>query len=285
VAPALVPLCRTDAQLDAVLAAGFPEVELDWMELVGLGRAVERARAAGLRVGIATVRVQKPGEEGFDARIAKLEPDSVLVRHWGALMHFRERPPAKRPALHGDFSLNVTNSITAGHVLGLGLDTVTAAHDLDAVQLFALLEHAPAGRVTVTLHHHIATFHTEHCVFAHMLSGGRDYRTCGRPCEAHGLALRDRVGLEHPVIVDVGCRNTVFNAQAQSAASLVPRLLERGVRRFRVEFVREDQAATGRVLTAYQALLAGRASATDAIRAAGVHEQFGVTRGTMRVLS
>jgi putative protease len=285
VAPALVPLCRTDAQLDAVLAAGFPEVELDWMELVGLGRAVERARAAGLRVGIATVRVQKPGEEGFDARIAKLEPDSVLVRHWGALMHFRERPPAKRPALHGDFSLNVTNSITAGHVHGLGLDTVTAAHDLDAVQLFALLEHAPAGRVTVTLHHHIATFHTEHCVFAHMLSGGRDYRTCGRPCEAHGLALRDRVGLEHPVIVDVGCRNTVFNAQAQSAASLVPRLLERGVRRFRVEFVREDQAATGRVLTAYQALLAGRASATDAIRAAGVHEQFGVTRGTMRVLS
>jgi putative protease len=284
-APALVPLCRTDAQLDAVIAAGLPEVELDWMELVGLGRAVLRARAAGLRVGIATVRVQKPGEEGFDARIAKLEPDSVLVRHWGALMHFRERPPARRPALHGDFSLNVTNSITAGHVLGLGLDTITAAHDLDAVQLFALLEHAPAGRVTVTLHHHIATFHTEHCVFAHMLSGGRDYKTCGRPCEAHGLALRDRVGLEHPVVVDVGCRNTVFNAQAQSAASLVPRLLERGVRRFRIEFVREDQAATARVLAAYDALLAGRSSAADAVRAAGVHEQFGVTRGTMRVLT
>ncbi|HEY0195682.1 MAG TPA: U32 family peptidase, partial [Kofleriaceae bacterium] len=31
----VVPLCRTDAQLDAVLDAGAREVELDWMELVG----------------------------------------------------------------------------------------------------------------------------------------------------------------------------------------------------------------------------------------------------------
>jgi len=42
-APSLVPLCRDDAQLDAVLDAGAREVELDWMELVGLARAVARA--------------------------------------------------------------------------------------------------------------------------------------------------------------------------------------------------------------------------------------------------
>jgi collagenase-like PrtC family protease len=76
---------------------------------------------------------------------------------------------------------------------------------------------------------------------------------------------------ELPVIADVGCRNTVFNAQAQSAASLVPRLLERGVRRFRV-------------LGAYQELLAGRIPPAEAVRRASAHEQFGVTRGTMKVL-
>ena len=284
-APRLLPMCRTDAQLEAVIAAGLPEVELDWMELVGLQRAVERARAAGLRVTIATVRVQKPGEEGYDARIDRLRPDAVLVRHWGALMHFLERPEGQpRPVLHGDFSLNVTNSLTAAHLLSLGLDTLTAAHDLDATQLSGLLEHAPAHRFTVALHHHIATFHTEHCVYSHTLSSGRDYRTCGRPCEKHQLSLRDRLGLEHPVIVDVGCRNTVFNAQAQSAASLVPKLLEHGVRRFRVEFVRESHEEATRVLSAYQELLAGRLSPTEAVRRAAVHEQFGVTRGTMQVL-
>ncbi len=284
----LLPLCRTDEQLEAVIAAGLPEVELDWMELVGLQRAVERARAAGLRVTIATVRVQKPGEEGYDARIAKLKPDAVLVRHWGAMMHFLERPPAPgeaRPALHADFSLNVTNSVTALHLLGLGLDTLTFAHDLDAVQLGAMLEHLPAERFTVTLHHHISTFHTEHCVYSHTLSHGRDYRSCGRPCEKQRVSLRDHKGLEHPVVVDVGCRNTVFNAQAQSAASLVPSLLARGVRRFRVEFVRESREESARVLAAYQELLAGRISPAEAIRRAAVHEQFGVTKGTMKVLN
>ena len=287
--PLLVPLCRTDDQLDAVIAAGVQEVELDWMEMVGLSRAVERARSAGLRVVIATLRVQKPGEEGYDARIARLDPDGVLVRHLGAVTHFRERQGdgqgAGHPILHGDFSLNATNSLTARHLLGCGLDTVTCAHDLDAPQVFALLSEVPAGRIAVTIHHHIPTFHTEHCVYAHLLSTGRDYRSCGRPCEQHRISLRDRVGLVHPVLVDVGCRNTVFNAQAQSAASLVPRLLSRGVRRLRIELVRETRAETARVLTAYRDLIAGRASAADTLSAIGTHEQFGVTRGTMQVLA
>jgi len=148
----------------------------------------------------------------------------------------------------------------------------------------ALLEHVPPARIAVVVHHHIPTFHTEHCVYAHLLSQGRDFRTCGRPCDQHEIALGDHLGLVHPVVVDVGCRNTVFNAQAQSAATLVPRLLERGVRRFRVEFVRETRDEAARVLGVYGDLLAARISPTEAVRRVGVHEQFGVTRGTMKVL-
>ncbi len=296
--PIVVPLCRTDAQLDAVIAAGAPEVELDWMELVGLAKAVARAKSAGLRVGVATLRVQKPGEDKIDAHLAKLEPDAVLVRNWGSLAWFAHHDwlPEQRghdtelgryqgPALHGDFSLNVTSSITAGWVLGRGLATVTAAHDLDREQLLAMLEHTPRGRVAVTIHHHIPTFHTEHCVYAHLLSTGKDFKTCGRPCEQHAVSLKDRVGLVHPVVVDVGCRNTVFNAQAQSAASLVPELLARGVQRFRVELVRETAAETTRVYEGYRGLVAGTATPEQVVRIASVHEQFGVTRGTMRTLT
>lgn len=136
----------------------------------------------------------------------------------------------------------------------------------------------------VVLHHHISTFHTEHCVYAHTLSTGRDFRTCGRPCESKKVALRDPMGLEHPVVVDVGCRNTVFEARAQSAARAYARLQRAGVRRFRVEFVWETQAQTAAVLGAYTELLAGRISAAEAVRRAGAHEQFGVTAGTMRTL-
>jgi putative protease len=284
--PHLVPLCRTEAQLEAVIALGLSEVELDFMEMVGLSRAVRRARDAGLSVTLATVRVQKPGEEGYDRRLAALAPDAVLVRHWGGVMTFARGPAAGAtgPRVHGDFSLNVTNSVTFRRLLDLGLDTITAAHDLDAAQLTALLEHIPPERLAVTVHHHIPTYHTEHCIYAHLLSHGRDYRTCGRPCEAHRVALRDHTGREHPVIVDVGCRNTVFNAEAQSAARLAPRLVAAGVRRFRAELVWETQAQATAVLSSWQALLAGLITPNELLKRTGVHEQFGVTAGTMRIL-
>jgi U32 family peptidase len=283
--PALVPLCRTEEQLEAVIASGLgdgAEVELDWMEMVGLARAVERARSAGLRVTLATVRVQKPGEEAFDRRLAGLTPDGVLVRHWGALMHFSRAAKsrdgnARELAVHGDFSLNVTNSLTAHHLLGLGLRSITLSHDLDRSQVLDLLRQVPRGRLALTLHHHIPTFHNSHCVYAHLLSEGRDYKTCGRPCERHRLALRDYAGHEHPVVVDVGCRNTVFNALAQSAAPLVPELLALGVRRFRVELVWENAGEVTRTLAAYRKLLQGELSANAALEAASVHERYGVS--------
>jgi len=281
--PTVIPLVRTSAQLEAVIAAGLKEVELDWMELIGLEKAVNRAREAGLRVVIATTRVQKPGEDGVDRRFEKLSPDGILVRHWGGLVHFSRESSATQ--VHGDFSLNVTNSVTARHLLALGCDTLTAAHDLDEAQMFEMLKHAPAERLTVTVHHHIATFHTEHCVYAHTLSRGRDFRTCGRPCETTRVALRDREGRGHPVVVDVGCRNTVFNAQAQSAASAVPKLLRAGVKRFRVEFVWEDEAVTASALRAWVKLIDGRSTPQELVQSIAAHEQFGVTAGTMRTLS
>lgn len=280
--PTLVALCRLDAQLEAAIEAGVREVELDWMDMVGLARAVARAREAGLRVVLATVRVQKPGEEGFDRRLDALAPDAVLVRHWGALVHFQEAS-ATRPTLHGDFSLNVTNSITATELLARGLDTLTPSHDLDRDQLRALLRASDPSRFTIVLQHRIPTFHTEHCVYAHLLSHGRDFRTCGRPCEEHQVALRDPQGREHPVIVDVGCRNTVFNADVQSSAELAGELVALGVRRFRVELVREPRAQARAVLSAYRDLLAGAASARETLERACATSRVGVA-DTMAVM-
>ncbi|HEU4418193.1 MAG TPA: U32 family peptidase, partial [Planctomycetota bacterium] len=85
-AASIVPLVRSEEQLEAVIAEGCREVELDWMEFTGLGQAVERARTAGRAVTIATTRIGKPGEEALVERIRKLSPDGVLVRHFGALM-------------------------------------------------------------------------------------------------------------------------------------------------------------------------------------------------------
>ena len=231
--------------------------------------------------------MQKPGEEGYDARFERLKPDGILARHLGALEHFRRRGATTAPGftVHGDFSLNATNAVTARTLLGLGLATLTPAYDLDLAQLRDLCAGVPGERLEVTIHQHLPLFHNEHCVYAHLLSAGADFRTCGRPCESHLVHLRDHLGLEHPVIVDVGCRNTVFNARAQSAAGCFPTLLDLGVRRFRVELVRENAAETRQVLTAYAELLQGTRPGRSIIRDLGALEKYGVSAGTLAVVT
>jgi len=282
-APKLIPLLRTLEQVEVALRLGFDELQLDFMELVGLGIAVEKMRAAGARVILATPRVQKPGEEGYDKGFERLRPDGILARHLGAVEHFRRNPHAE--TVHGDFSLNATNALTARTLLALGLSTLTPAYDLDLAQLLDLAAGVPGERLEVTIHQHLPLFHNEHCVYSHLLSNGHDYRDCGRPCEAHLVQLRDGQGLEHPVIVDVGCRNTVFNARAQSAAGCLPRLLDAGVRRFRVELVREGAAETERVLRAYSGLLDGARTGQQVIAEVGALEKYGVSAGTLVVVT
>ena len=57
------------------------------------------------------------------------------------------------------------------------------------------------------------------------------------PCDVHEVKLRDRIGKEHLLTADVGCRNTLFNAVPQSAAEIAPTLLEHGLRDFRIELL------------------------------------------------
>jgi putative protease len=113
------------------------------------------------------------------------------------------------------------------------------------------------------------------------LSSGKDYHDCGRPCERHRVDLKDRVGQPHPLIPDAGCRNTVFNAQAQSAMEFVPRMREMGIVHFRMELLREKPHEVGPLLGRYRDVLSGNAEPKKTLRALRVLNQLGVTRGTL----
>jgi putative protease len=129
-------------------------------------------------------------------------------------------------------------------------------------------------------------FHMEHCVFAAFLSQGTDASNCGRPCDHHNLKLRDRVGAEHPVKADVGCRNTVYHARAQSGADFIRSFVDAGARVFRVELLEEDAVKTRAILQSYRQLIDGTADDSSALfRRLNVVKQLGVTSGTLTVLS
>jgi putative protease len=288
--PALPPppaglfvVCRNRGQAEAALAAGADGVYLDFLELTGTGDAFRALQAAGAPwIGLAPPRVRKPGEEKIDRFLRALGPAALLVRGLGAL-HELATSGAPRPLAVGDFSLNVTNRLAAAEVLARGCHAFTPAFDLDGGQVRALLDGAFAPFAEVVLHHPMPLFHMEHCLIAATLSQGSDHRTCGRPCDRHQVSLRDRAGMDHPVEADVGCRNTVFHAAAQSAAELAPALQRKGVRRFRIELVREQPADVRRIVASYRALLAGSRSAAEVWRelraGGGVGGGYGVSAG------
>ena len=287
--PQLAVLVRSLDQLDAVLA-WKPETPLpapslvycDFEDVRRYREAVARARTAGMPIGLATLRIVKPGEEGLLRQVAAQGADVLLVRNLAALSVFKETAPETQ--LVGDFSLNVANELTADLLLGQGLARLVPSYDLNWEQLGAMLGRIDPGRFEVVAHQHMPLFHMEHCVYAAFLSNGKDWRDCGRPCDHHKVELRDRVGAEFPVLVDVGCRNTVYNAVAQSAAEFLPRMLALGLRHFRVELLRETPEQVGPLLEQYARVLAGLDDGRGTWRRLRVLNQLGVTRGTLQLV-
>jgi len=277
----LSALCRNMAQLETVLEAGLQKVYVDFEDIRRYREAVELVRQSdNTSVYLATPRIQKAGEQGFFKLIENAGPDGVLIRNLGALSYFQSSPLRKV----GDFSLNVANPLTASVLMKEHLEYLTISYDLNVEQVLSLLGQAPPEWFELTLHQHMPMFHMEHCVFAAFMSEGTDHTNCGRPCDRHQIKLRDRVGAEHPVKADVGCRNTVFHQKAQSGADYFQDFLKAGLRRFRVEFLSEDMAKARTILETYQLLMDGKIESKELITRLHVQNQLGVTSGTLTVL-
>ncbi|WP_192930754.1 U32 family peptidase [Deinococcus sp. AJ005] len=274
--PRLHILVRTPEQLDAALAENPDSITLDYLELYGLKPSVERVKAAGIAVRVASPRILKPTEQNLQKFLLSLDA-GILVRSGGLL----EGLQGSDAELTGDFSLNAANVLTARALLELGLQRLTPTHDLNAQQITELAGLVGAGRLEVIAYGHLPVFHTEHCVFCRFLSDGTDYTNCGHPCETHRIALRDERGRTHPVMADVGCRNTVFEGRPQIAAAHLKDWLGAGLRDLRLEFVHETPEGVREVIRAHRAFLKGEINAaTLESRLSGLSDG-GTTEGSL----
>ncbi|MEO0768125.1 MAG: U32 family peptidase [Cyanobacteria bacterium J06649_4] len=284
--PQLIPLVRTLPQLHAALAATLnqdkqtiycefenPVRYRDATQAVATFNSTNQASA---ELFIAPPRITKPSEHYILDQVRKANATGYLVRNYDQLAFFNgER-------CIGDFSLNVTNPITAGYFKNtFHLERLSASYDLNVQQLEDLLTTTPPHWFDVTLHQHMPMFHMEHCVFCAFLSEGTDFTNCGRPCDKHEVKLRDRTGTEHILQADAGCRNTVFNGRAQTGAEFLTRLIKNGARHFRIEFLNETPKQVEQTLQAYQKLLAGKISGAQLWKTLNLSSQLGVTRGSL----
>ena len=86
--------------------------------------------------------------------------------------------------------------------------------------------------------------------------------------------------MEHPLRVDVGCRNTLYNAVPQSGAGFFNDFRSAGLRTFRIELLEESADESRRIIAGYQGLLAGSVDGARLWRDLNASGQVGVTRGT-----
>ncbi len=272
-------LCRTLDQVAMALSERIGTIYVDFEDIRKYPEAVAMARECPeIQIFLATPRIQKPAEEGFFKLIARAEPHGILLRNLGSLAFFKSEPFL----LHGDFSLNVANPLTANFLIQQGLHRLAISSDLNAEQALDLINAAPPQWFEVILHQHMPMFHMEHCVFAAFMSEGKTFLDCGRPCEKHSVKLRDRVGQEHPLKADVGCRNTLFNAKAQTGAKYYEAFRQAGLTNFRLELLEETPAQVHHMLELYRGLLAGTIAPEELWSDLKARSQLGVTSGTLR---
>ena len=287
--PELIVLVRSLAQLDAALRCGVTTIYCDFEDPKKYREAVTTFHttygcsvapgAARPEIWVAPPRVFKPGEEWILKQVLSSNADGYLVRNPEHLRFFAGQ------RRRGDFSLNVANPLAADwFITHQQLERVTVSYDLNAEQVAGLLRAAPPEWFELTLHQHMPLFHMEHCVFCAFLSQGTDYTNCGRPCDQHVVKLRDRTGAEHPLKADSGCRNTVFNARAQTGAESLGRFLDLGARVFRIEFVDETAEQVATVIGRYRALLRGEITGQALWQELKLSSQLGVTRGQFETI-
>lgn len=275
--PQLRILCRTLAQLHTVLECGVRDVQVDFADIRQYAQAVPLAHHAQAEIYLATPRIQKPNEVGLFRTLLRHGADGILVRNLAGLAFYA----AEGVPTVADFSLNAANDLTVCELRRLGAQRVTASYDLNRDQLLDLVSATEPCWLEVVIHQHMPLFHMEHCVFCALLSPGTNHTNCGRPCDRHEVRLRDRLGLEHLLQADVGCRNTLYNAVAQSGAEVVPALQAAGVRHFRVELLEEKTDEVRETICLYGELLAGRLTGKEVWRRLKAVNRVGVTRGTL----
>jgi putative protease len=280
--PTLIAFCRNTSQALSALDAGTNIIYLEYQHIKEYGDAVRQLRNASdsVTIYLAPPRIEKPGEAPIFAFLARQGSDGLLVRNAGSLEFCVERGIR----FVADFSMNAANELTVDLLRRKGAERVTASYDLSFDQLMQLAQNGSPQSLEVVLHQHMPMFHMEHCVFCAVLSPGHDKTDCGRPCDHHDVRLRDRVGMEHPLLADVGCRNTLYNAVPQSAAEYLPRLLSLGVRHFRVEFLHDDSAAVRHVLHLYREAIAGRRDTARLWKELRANNRYGVTRGQLAIV-
>lgn len=179
-----------------------------------------------------------------------LKPDAISVSNIGTLQLLRE---LSQIPLHGDYPLNIYNSITANYLTKQGLTSLTLSPELNFAQVEALADKQLA-QLECLVHGYLTLMISDYCMLGSFL-GGQDIKNCNQACLRGQYWIKDRKNEIFPIATDQFCRMHILNAKELSMLPHVPRLMRAGLNRLRFEAKYSTVKEVARVTRLYRSLI------------------------------
>lgn len=188
--------------------------------------------------------------ENIKNRVKDGDVKGILAGNTGTINLFKSMEELK---IWGDYTLNIYNSFSMGVLKDLGLSggvispelTFNQIRDMENIQEI-LKEAIVYGRIPLMT--------SEYCPVGGMTEGEhlpnsedkyahseKSLGKCTGTCEKDVFYLRDRMGMEFPVICDrIDCRSTILNSNVLLLVDSFEKLKKSGIDLFRLNFYHEN---------------------------------------------
>lgn len=170
----------------------------------------------------------------------KIETEKVSVSSAGALYKYKEK------AKYGEWRLNVYNSLTANEFSSL--DCITLSPELNLHDIREAVQHITGVETELIGYGHIPLMIMKNCPVKAMgkcQNGKFTYR------------LRDRKGIEFPIMCADGCKSVLLNSKPIYTADMIDEIKNTNINCIRLNFTIESPEECSKITQAYKNALDG----------------------------
>lgn len=279
--PTVTTQVRTKAQAEAAIAAGSEELNillLDTYAHDGLSDIEIVALAQRLPLVVSLPPLMKETAEeaycqGRCKNLIRQGVDRFMVSNLGQVKLLEDLGVAYTL---GDYTMNVTNDLTAAALAEIGLSRQTISVELEQGQLAAL---SAIGNIPleIIVYGELPAMNTRCCPMGNMVGGREVGHSCSRPCMNHRYAL-EREGHRYQLVSDQFCNVYVLNDRTYSLLAHLEAISKLSLDAWRIAgafMTPENVRAAVRTVVGLRDQFAGKVAGSARVRPLETHTTDG----------
>ncbi len=215
--------------------------------------AMDQARKKGVSPVIALPRITREREQGVIRQYLeicqRLQPDGILISHLGNLQAVRDYTDLP---VYANYTLHFFNTFTFRLLKDYMLKGITLSPEFSKKELLDVLnkEELKDTEVEALVFGANELMVSQFCPIGAWF-GNSSPRSCSRPCQKNRFFLRDRKGIDFPIITDDFCRMHLLNSRYLSLVRELKIFKNRNLS-LRLEFRHESPQTVGKIISIFQ---------------------------------